>query len=311
MDPLSDVLSLLNAHGTLSVRLAAGGDWCIQFPAYDSIRFGTLAEGACWLQVEGMPQAVRLRAGDCYLLASGRPYKLGSDLALKAVDMHEVYARVTERVVYHGDRPDVQVVGGRFSLDAANAAFLLASLPPLIHLRANSDQAGILAWILKRLAAEQLAHSAGSAAMVVHLTHMMLLQMLRAYIEGGDGGDGIPLTGWLAALSDAQVGAALGLMHAEPNRRWTLPELAGEVAMSRSAFALRFKTLVGISPLDYLLRWRMRLAGRALTTSKASVSLIGMAYGYESESAFSNAFKRVMGRPPREYRMDLGHVLYV
>src|SRR5471030_1223549 len=105
MDPLSDVLSLLNAHGTLSVRLAAGGNWCIQFPAYDSIRFGTLAEGACWLQVEGMPQAVRLQAGDCYLLASGRPYKLGSDLALQDVDMHEVYARVKDRVVYHGDRP--------------------------------------------------------------------------------------------------------------------------------------------------------------------------------------------------------------
>jgi len=303
MDPLSDVLSLLNAHGTLSVRLAAGGNWCIQFPAYDSIRFGTLAEGACWLQVEGMPQPVRLQAGDCYLLASGRPYKLGSDLALKAVDMHEVYAHVNERVVYHGDRPDVQVVGGRFSLDAANAAFLLDSLPPLIHLRADSDQADVLAWVLKRLAAEQLADTAGSAAMVVHLTHIMLLQMLRSYV---DGANGVPLAGWLAALSDAQIGAALGLMHAEPNRRWTLPELAGEVAMSRSAFALRFKTLVGVSPLDYLLRWRMRLAGRALATSKASVSLIGLAYGYESESAFSNAFKRVMGRPPREYRMELG-----
>jgi len=303
MEPLSDVLSLLNAHGTLSVRLAAGGNWCIQFPAYDSIRFGTLVEGACWLQVDGMPQPVRLQAGDCYLLASGRPYKLGSDLALKATDMHEVYARVSERVVYHGDRQDVQVVGGRFGLDAANAAFLLDTLPPLIHLRADSDQADTLAWVLKRLAAEQLADSAGSAAMVVHLTHIMLLQMLRAYV---DGGDGEPLTGWLAALSDAQIGAALGMMHAEPKRRWILPELAGEVAMSRSAFALRFKTLVGISPLDYLLRWRMRLAGRALATSKASVSLIGLAYGYESESAFSNAFKRVMGRPPREYRMELG-----
>lgn len=306
MDPLSDVLSLLNAHGTLSVRLAAGGNWCIQFPAYDSIRFGTLVEGACWLQVDGMPQPVRLQAGDCYLLASGRPYKLGSDLALPAVDMRAVYARVNERVVYYGDRPDVQVVGGRFSLDAANAAFLLDSLPPLIQLRANSDQADVLTWVLKRLAAEQLADTAGSAAMVVHLTHIMLLQMLRAHIDNSD--EAPPLAGWLAALSDTQIGAALGLMHAQPNRRWTLPELANQVAMSRSAFALRFKTLVGVSPLDYLLRWRMRLAGRALATSKASVSLIGLAYGYESESAFSNAFKRVMGRPPREYRMELGRL---
>src|SRR5476649_644596 len=116
------------------------------------------------------------------------------------------------------------------------------------------------------------------------------------------------MTHTLAGRLGVPTVAGVNLLHAEPNRRWTLPELAGEVAMSRSAFALRFKTLVGISPLDYLLRWRMRLAGRALATSKASVSLIGMAYGYESESAFSSAFKRVRGRPPREYRMDLGRL---
>ena len=298
MDPLSDVLSLLNARGVLSVRLEAGGEWCIQFPDYESVRFGTLAVGTCWLEVEGMEQAIRLQTGDCYLLTDGRPYRLGSDLAVQAADMYEVYAQVINRVVRYGECPDVTVIGGRFSLDAANASFLLECLPPVIHIRAGSDQAEVLRWVLERLAAEQLADAAGAASMVTDLAHMMLVQTLRAYLASGSQ----LLPGWLAALSDAKIGAALGLMHAAPVRRWMLDELARSVGMSRSAFALRFKKLVGRSPLDYLVRWRMRLAAHALAKGKESVSAIGTAYGYESESAFSNAFKRVIGRPPREHR---------
>lgn len=301
MDPLSDVLSLLNARGVLSARLAVGGDWCLQFPGYKGLKFNTLAEGSCWLAMEGSEQAVQLRAGDCYLLTDGRPYKLASDLALPVVDARELYARVVNRAVQYGDNPDTLLIGGKFSLDAANAAFFLDSLPPLIHIPAGSDQADVLLWVLKRLAAEQLGDAIGTSTMAEHLAHIMLVQTLRAYLAS----DTRALSGWMAALADAKIGAALGLMHGAPTQRWTLAELASSVGMSRSAFALRFKNLVGTSPLDYLLRWRMRLAGQSLANSKASVSSIGLSFGYESESAFSNAFKRVMGLPPREYRSGL------
>jgi transcriptional regulator GlxA family with amidase domain len=135
--------------------------------------------------------------------------------------------------------------------------------------------------------------------MVEHLTHIMLIEMVRIYLKSEQVQ---PLRGWLAALADAKIGAALVAMHSAPMQQWMLDELAGSAGMSRSAFSLRFKTLVGTSPLDYLLRWRMRLAGRALSQSRASVSSIGLAHGYDSETAFSAAFKRVIGLSPSAYR---------
>jgi len=303
MDPLSDVLALLGARSVLSASLVTNGAWCLQFPAHDCLRFGSLAEGSCWLAGEGLADPVRLEAGDCYLLTDGRPYKIGSDLTVDVVQMRSVEARIVGRVIHYGDdhgTDRVLLIGGRFLLDAANASFLLDTLPPLIHIRAGSEQAAVLGWVLERLVAEQMANGAGATAMLVHLADIVLLQTLRACLAADKG----ELSGWLAALSDARIGKALGLMHEQPVRRWTLAELSGAVGMSRSAFAARFKTLVGNSPLDYLLRWRMRLAGQMLAKEKKPVSTVAHAFGYDSESAFSNAFKRVMGMPPRQFRED-------
>jgi AraC-like DNA-binding protein len=301
MDPLSDVLALLGARSVLSASLAAGGAWCLQFPAHDCLRFGTLAEGACWLAGEGLGEPVRLQAGDCYLMTDGRPYKIGSDLDVDVAQMRSIEARIAGRVIHYGDDQDpdrVLLIGGRFLLDAANADFLLDTLPPLIHIRAGSEQAAVLGWVLERLVAEQMTNGAGATAMLSHLADIVLLQTLRACLAADEG----EMTGWLAALSDARIGKALGLLHEQPARRWTLVELAAAVGMSRSAFAARFKALVGNSPLDYLLRWRMRLAGQMLREGSTAVSGVARALGYDSESAFSNAFKRVMGMPPRRFR---------
>jgi AraC-like DNA-binding protein len=107
--------------------------------------------------------------------------------------------------------------------------------------------------------------------------------------------------GWLFALADRQMGAAITAMHEDPAYPWTLQELAERVDMSRSTFALKFKETVGKSPMEYLTRWRMLLAGDRLTNSADSISVIALSLGYESESAFSTAFKRIMGCSPRQY----------
>src|SRR5579859_5352117 len=137
----------------------------------------------------------------------------------------------------------------------------------------------------------------GGFLIAQQLAYTMLIQALRLHLaEGLQGG-----VGWLFALSDKQMGAAINAMHEEPARRWTLQELAQRVGMSRSSFAERFKETVGDSPMEYLTRWRMLLAGDRLENSKDSVSAIALSLGYESESAFSTAFKRVMGCSPRQY----------
>jgi AraC-like DNA-binding protein len=125
---------------------------------------------------------------------------------------------------------------------------------------------------------------------------MMLVQALRLHLEEGKAG-----VGWLFALADKQMAAAITAMHADPAHPWTLQDLAERAGMSRSSFALKFKQTVGTSPMDYLTRWRMLLAGDRLAHSSDPVSVIALSLGYESESAFSTAFKRVMGCSPRQY----------
>jgi AraC-like DNA-binding protein len=126
---------------------------------------------------------------------------------------------------------------------------------------------------------------------------MMLVQALRLHLaEGLKGG-----VGWLFALADKQMSAAMNSMHDDPAHRWTLEELGKRAGMSRSTFALKFKQTVGESPMEYLTRWRMLLAGDKLTNSRDPISVIALSLGYESESAFSTAFKRVMGCSPRQY----------
>jgi AraC-like DNA-binding protein len=137
----------------------------------------------------------------------------------------------------------------------------------------------------------------GGFLVIQHLAHMMLVQALRLHLsEGFRGG-----VGWLFALADKQMSAAINAMHEDPAHRWTLQALAARAGMSRSSFALRFKETVGASPMDYLMRWRMLLAGDRLANSSDPVSAIALSLGYESESAFSTAFKRVMGCSPRQY----------
>ncbi len=163
---------------------------------------------------------------------------------------------------------DFFLIGGRFSF-GDEAAILLDCLPPLLHVRGDTDQASVLHWALQRLAQELQATAPGAALMTRHLGHMMLLQMLRQYLAA----QASHPAGWLFALADPRLRAAIEAMHAQPAQRWTLQQLAAVAGQSRSAFALHFKNRVGVTPLDYLLRWRMRLATRRLKDSGAPIAV--------------------------------------
>ena len=297
MDPLSDVLALLKPRSTGSRGFSAGGDWAIQFPRHDGIKCYAVVSGRCWLAVEGLPEAVRLKAGDCILLPAGRPFRLASDLALEPADAAAVFpvAGDADTVTCNGGG-EFSLVGSYFALAGNHAAFLLGILPPVVHLHRPSDQAA-LRWAMDRMMQEIREARPGCSLIVEHLAHMMLVQALRMHISDGPRGG----VGWLFALADRQIGAALTAMHRDPGQRWTLQALAERAGMSRSAFAVRFKETVGTSPLDYLTRWRMLLAGARLVASSQPVAAIARSLGYESESAFSNAFRRTMDCSPRQY----------
>ncbi|QEH39047.1 Regulatory protein SoxS [Aquisphaera giovannonii] len=297
MDPLSGVLSLLKPRNTMCAGFDVGGDWSIRFPEHEGIKCYAIASGRCWLAVEGVAEALHLRAGDSFLLPLGRPFRLASDLALPPVDFRSVYEKPASGgiSVWNGGG-DVSGVGGYFELEENHAGILLGMLPPIVHIREEADRRA-LRWSMERMMAELREPQPGGFLVLQHLAHMMLVQALRAHLAGGPGGG----VGWLFALADRQIGPAIDAMHGEPARPWTLQELADRAGMSRSGFAARFKEAVGATPIDYLTRWRMLLAGDRLRSSGEPVSAIARSLGYESESAFSTAFKRVMGRSPRQY----------
>lgn len=303
MDPLSDVLSLLKPRNYLSAGLEAGGDWSIQFPDQQAaIKCGAVVSGQCWLSMEGVTDAVRLETGDCFLLPRGRPFRLASDVSLTPVDARAVFSPArTGGITAHNGGGDFLLVSSRFALSGDHAGILLKMLPAIVHIRKQTDHP-VLRWPVERMMQELRMPQPGGFLVVEHLAHMILIEALRLHMAEGPGG-----VGWLFALADRQMGAAINAMHDDPAHGWTLQTLAERAGMSRSTFALKFKQTVGTSAMDYLTRWRMLLAGDRLANSGDPVSVIALSLGYESESAFSTAFKRVMGCSPRQYGRGRNH----
>jgi AraC-like DNA-binding protein len=296
MDPLSDVLSLLKARSYVSGGFEVGGDMAVQFPKHQGIKCYAMVSGECWLSVEGVPD-VLLTAGDCFLLPRGLSFRLATDLSLTPVDVHTLLsAHKLGSAVPNNEGQRRYIVGGHFVLTGDHAEILLSSLPPIVHIRKESDKAA-MRWSLERMKEELRDPQPGGSLIAQQLAYMMLVQALRLHLADAASGG----VGWLFALADKQMNAAITCMHDDPGHPWTLQKLAERVGMSRSIFALKFKQTVGATPMEYLTRWRMLLAGDRLKNSGESISVIALSLGYESESAFSKAFRRVMGCSPRQY----------
>jgi AraC-like DNA-binding protein len=295
VDPLSDVLSLLKPRSYTAGGFEVVDGLAVSFPKHPGIKCYAVLSAQCWLSVDSVPDPVLLTAGDCFLLPRGLPFSLSTDLSLTPLDFRTFLA--TKRC------PDAAlpaegryIVGGHFALTGSHAEILLHSLPPIVHIRKESDKAA-MRWSLERMREELHNPQPGGALIAQQLAYVMLVQALRLHLaEGSKAG-----VGWLFALADKQMSAAITCMHKDPGHPWTLQTLAECVGMSRSIFALRFKETVGKTPMEYLTRWRMLLAGDRLQNSDDSLSAIALSLGYESESAFGKAFRRVMGCSPRRY----------
>jgi AraC-like DNA-binding protein len=297
MDPLSDVLSLLKLRSYVSGGFDAGGDWAVQFGPHDGIKFHAVVLGECWVSVDGVPEPVKVRAGECFLLARGKPFRVASDMAVEPVDVRTLLPPMYDgRIVTYNRGGEFLSIGGYFTLADGPADLLLNMLPPIIHIQEEPGRS-TLQWCVERMRQELRDPQPGGFVLAQQLATVVLVQALRLQVSNArrDG------AGWLFALADKRMRAAINAMHESPARRWTLQAMAEQAAMSRTTFVLKFKELVGLSPMDYLTRWRMMLAADRLTSTRDSISQIGLALGYESEKSFSTAFKRVMNYSPRQY----------
>ena len=247
--------------------------------------------------MEGVNETLRLQSGSCVLLPRGRSFVLASDLAMPAPDALEL---ASTSVRYKGvlsisPGEDFLLLGSHFGLDG-DARFLLDVLPPAVISEAASQRES-LRWAIERMLREMRDPQPGGVLIAQQVAYTILVEALRLHLA-----DHVQRgAGWLSALADNHMRAALSSMHLKPSRAWTLEELARSAGMSRTAFAKTFKRTVGQSPMDYLTRWRMTIAATRLSSSKETISSIAPAVGYKSESAFSAAFKRHWGSSPRKH----------
>lgn len=312
MDPLSDVLSavrltgayfyLVNASAPWSVRAAAATELAPRvLPDCDHlISYHVITSGSCWGGLQEGPQ-VRLREGDAIVFPHGDPHLMSSEEGRRVED-DEMYGvsprRYPETVVLGSGTPETTFVCGFLGCDARPFNPLLAALPRRLHV--PNAAGGWLAAFPRQVVAESKLGRAGADTMLTRMAELMFVEIVRRHLET------LPAdqTGWLAGLRDPVVGAALSSLHARPADEWTLAALAREAGASRTVLAERFASLVGVPPMQYLTQWRLQLAAKLLTTSTVKVAAVAGQVGYESEAAFSRAFKRAIGRSPAQFRTE-------
>jgi AraC-like DNA-binding protein len=299
VDPLDDLFAAMRVHSALYARLEAGAPWGLSLAGGEAARFGLVVRGSCLLEVAGEPGPVALAAGDCYVLAHGTPYVLRDAPRTPTVSCASVVRdRIGGVVQLGGSGAHATVLCGWFHFDKVAARPLLDVLPLLLHMRIDAARAQALQGTLQLLAMETGEPGLGSSLVVSRLADILFVQAVRAYAQSLGDVEG----GWLAALADPRLGPALRAMHKDIGHAWTVDSLAEAARLSRSAFALRFRQRVGEAPLEYLTRWRMFKAGHLLRQPQAATGEVATAVGYESEAAFSKAFKRVTGLTPGAWR---------
>ncbi|MFD7505471.1 AraC family transcriptional regulator [Streptomyces sp. NPDC059850] len=298
-DPLAGVMGLLRPRTVVPAPLHAAGPWAVRFAPFPHVKLGVVVEGQCWLRLDGL-EPVLLDEGDFYLLGHPPQYTLSSSLDEVEARPATTLPRNTSgrgfRIGTEADE-DSYTCGVDFTFDGSDTAMLLDALPRVVLVRAGDPRGPLFMNLASLLVSEIESPDVGKSLVLEHLAQIIFVHMLRAHAANNE-----QPSGWIAALAEDGVGAALRAMHAEVSRRWTLAELAEIGQMSRSVFAAAFKAKVGVPPLTYLIKWRMTLARDALRNGSLSISELAAATGYESESAFSTAFRREVGSSPRHYR---------
>ena len=301
-DPLSTALTKMKLRTFNHVALDAGGNWAVDFPAYEGFTLNVVQKGECWLSLKDTRQRVRLRAGDCFLLTGEREFTLATNLTLvKRFRAEEIFSQAEQGIARCNGGGDFFVLGIIFRFQGHLSSVLLARMPALIHVDGGSDHAAVLRGSLDRFSAEMRTGGVGRALILSHLAPIMLLQTLRFYLASSPKEEN-----WLVALTHPGLVKVLETMQTDFKRDWSLEQLANVANMSRSGFALTFKRKIGVSPMVYLTNWRMQIACDLLEAGAQNLASIASEVGYGSESAFSNVFAKTIKCRPGNYRKSAG-----
>jgi len=326
-DTLSDLLRTVRLHGAVFYYVKGYPPWAVENPhvreiipaimpgAEHMIEFHALVNGTCWAGIDGEPP-IAMQAGDVVLFPQGDPHTMSSAPGLRAASEGTAFffsqrppqlpyalsVKDEDLMMTHvDDDPDhsAKVVCGFLGLDARPFNPLLASLPRVLRVRGSASGADSwFAMLMRAVVAEADAKRPGGEAVLARMSEMLFVEALRRYVDTLPESE----TGWLAGTRDPAVGRALSLIHEHPSEAWTVERLSEDIGLSRSSLHERFMQLIGQPPMQYLTNWRMQLASGLLRDTSAKVMEVAQDVGYESEAAFSRAFKRVSGLSPGAWR---------
>jgi AraC-like DNA-binding protein len=281
MDPISDVLTAIRVADFALFDGVESWDFA-EKPGIHAY-LGMISRGGAWLDIKGQRERLVFATGDCFLILSGAAHRLVGDAG--------------EAVI---------ITGVQLTFDETAGTLLADLMPKVLHAHADQTHSAEMRTALELIASEAAAPGPGSEMAIQRLTDVFLIHAIRshleAYLKSPASGNGYAASAWLRALVDPQLGAALKAMHERIEHPWTVMALASAAGMSRSAFAMRFKVLIGEAPLEYLTRWRMYKAGRLLRDDTRKLYEVASSVGYDSGGAFHKAFKRVVGVTPGAYR---------
>jgi AraC-like DNA-binding protein len=316
MDALSDVLKSIRLEGAVYINAEFTAPWCVRARfglgsalarlagAEHVLFFHFVTEGQGFTRLDTSDEIVPLAAGDLVLYPKEDMHLLGSDLSLPPVETASLHSSETEdgqfvELRHGGGGVVTRFICGYLACSRSVCRPLLDALPRLLRISVGDDAAArLFRELLREGVRESSEARPGAQSMLAKLSELMFVEALRRHVEQLPPGG----RGWLAGVRDPQVGKALALLHGDPTEAWTVDKLARRVALSRSALGARFATLVGEAPMKYLVRWRLALAAQSLRAGRDSVLRVAERYGYESEAAFSRAFKREFGQPPAAWR---------
>ena len=322
-DALSDVLSAVQLSGSVFFDVTAKSPWVAEAPpaaqiankvmpgAQHVIEYHVIARGSCWISLVGDAgfEPVELDEGDIAVIPRGDPHVVSSAPGMRAEPNFEAHRRPEDLnalpfAIRTGDDgpSDTRVICGFFSCDARPFNPLLDALPRFMRFSrdASPGSHSLLDQFIRFATAETGNKRAGSQSILNRLSELMFVEVIRLHMDQLANNN----TGWLAGLRDPLVGRVLTLLHARPAHAWSLEELASDAAASRSALAERFTQIVGCPPIQYLTQWRMQIAAKRLADPGVKIATVAYEVGYESEAAFSRAFKKSVGRSPSQWRTD-------
>lgn len=299
MDPLTEIFTEMNINWATFTRLEATAPWAWASAGDAAVTFVLVVRGSGVLAVDGYPEPFPLCGGDVFIMLDDKPYQMydrKGSLPIPCAEIEKL--RIGDRIEVGGGGAPTTFISGYFDMNAIELHPLSSMLPGLLHLKLDHTRSLAFHSVLELLATETETPSLGADAVVRRLFELLFIHAIRAYCAQTDGA----VKGWMAAIGDQQLMDAIHAIHADPAQKWTVASLAKEAGMSRSAFAARFRTVVGVTPLEYVTRWRLHRASRQIRTSDAPLAKVAYDAGYESVAAFNRLFKRETGLTPGAFR---------